>query len=277
MALLPFLPQCPADFKLIVRGLRRGRLVQFDKGDVGKLGNYVDAHAPDFADMSEALETLQREDRSYRDSLIDMTYHHVRLFGRKLRRSIMAGFRESWRVRNMTDERAASKLDRSGLLSALFLLLVLVPLATPALFIFAWPGRILWRYAVWALPLFAPFVRKLWGRSDLRRHYGRLLTSPRYLGRAFRGHVAERLIVWVRAGRVSDPRALALSGAPWRYFLHVPLSVLPAGLHRFLTDKAVFKDRLARSSSAPSSSTSSRRAREVAHATWSPRARGTAC
>jgi hypothetical protein len=246
MALLPFLPECPADIKLIVRGLRRGRLVQFDKGDVGKLGDYVEAHASDFADMREALETLRSEDGAYRDSLVDVTFHHVRLFGTKLRRSIMAGFRESWRVRNMTDERAASRLDRSGFLSALFVLMVLVPLATPALFIFAWPGRILWRYAVWALPLFAPLVRKLWGRADLRRHYGRLLTSPRYLGQAIRGHIAERLIVWVRAGRVSDPRALALSGAPWRYFLHVPLSLLPAGLHRFLTDKRVFKASLAR-------------------------------
>jgi hypothetical protein len=245
MALLPFLPECPADIKLILRGFRRGRLVQFDKGDIDKLEAYVNAHSARFADMREALGTLKREDRSYRDSLVDLAYHHVRLFGAKLRRSIMAGFRESWRVRKTTDAKASARLEKSGLLSALFLLVGLVPVATPALLIFAWPGRMWGRYALWLLPLFAPLARKLWGRADLRRHYARLLTSPRYLGRAVRGHIAERLIRWVHAGRVSDERALGLAGAPWRYFLHLPLSFLPAGLHRFLTDKAVFKARLA--------------------------------
>jgi hypothetical protein len=246
MALLPFLPECPADVKLILRGFRRGRLVQFDKGDVRKLEKYVVAHASDFGDMREALETLKREDRAYRDSLVDVTYHHVRLFGAKLRRSIMAGFRESWRVRNMTDERAAARLDKSGALSLLFLLLGLAPLATPALLLLAWPGRIWWQYLVWALPLFVPFVRRLWGRADLRRHYGRLLSSPRYFGCSVRAHIAEALIRWVRSGRVSEPRAVLIAAGPWRYFIHLPLSVLPAGLHRFLTDKDVFKASLAR-------------------------------
>lgn len=245
MALLPFLPECPVDVKLIFRGFARGRFVQFDKGDVDKLAAYVGVHSPDFTDMRAALEELKREDAAYRDSLIDITYHHIRLLGAKLRRSVMAGFRESWHVRNMTDDRTAARLERSGLLSALFLLLGLVPLATPALLIFSWPGRTWWRYAVWALPLLAPFIRKLWGRADLRRHYRRLLSSRDYLGRAIRGHIDERLIRWVHAGRVSEARALLLAQKPWRYFLHLPLSVLPAGLHRFLTDKDVFKASLA--------------------------------
>ncbi|HYA48865.1 MAG TPA: hypothetical protein VEG35_04115, partial [Burkholderiales bacterium] len=245
MTLLPVLPECPADVKLILRGLGRGRLVQFDKGDIRKLEAYVEAHGPDFADMREALAALKREDKAYRDSLIDITYHHVRLAGTKLRRTVMAGFREGWRVRNMTDARTSDRLERSGLLSFLYLLLALAPLATPALLVFAWPGRN-WRlYPLWALPLLAPFLRRLWGRADLRRHYGRLLSSPGYFARSVRAHVAESLIGWVRSGRVSEARALRLAGAPAPYFLHLPLSVLPAGLHRFLTDKAAFKAGLA--------------------------------
>ena len=49
MALLPFLPECPVDLKLILRGFGRGRLVQFDKGDVRRLASYVNEHQPDFA------------------------------------------------------------------------------------------------------------------------------------------------------------------------------------------------------------------------------------
>jgi len=240
MALMVFLPQCPVDFKLISRGLRRGRLVQFDKGDVAKLEAYVEDRAVDFGDMREALAELKREDAAYRASLIDIAYHHLRLFGTKPRRAVMDGFRESWRVRNMTDDRSAARLENSGLLSLLFLLLGLTPLATPALLVFAWPGRAWALYPLWALPLLGPPVRRLWGRGDLRRHYGRMLALPGYLRRAVRAHIAESLIRWVRAGRVSEARALLLSGGSGRYFLHLPLSVLPAGLHRFLTDRVVF-------------------------------------
>ena len=246
MALLPFLPECPADVKLIFRGIRRGRLVQFDKGDVRKLETYVEAHGQGFADMQEALAALKREEGAYRDSLFDITYHHVRLFGAKLRRAVMAGFRESWRVRNMTDDSAAARLEKSGVLSLLFLFLGLAPLATPALLLFAWPGRTWWQYPIWALPLLVPFIRRLTGRADLRRHYGRMLRSPSYFLRAVRARIDEAIIRWVRSGRVSGARALLVAAGPWRYFFHLPLSVLPAGLHRFLTDKAVFKAGLAR-------------------------------
>jgi len=246
MALMPFLPQCPADIKLIFQGLGRGRLVQFDKGAVEKLEAYVGAHPTAFGGLKSALEELKREDGAYRDSLIDITFHHVKLIGAKLRRAVMAGFRESWRVRNMTDERTAARFDRSGLLSFVFWLWPLLVLASPLLFIFDWPGRIWWKYPVWLLPLvLVPFSRKLWGRADLRRHYGRMLTSLGYFLRASRARIAEALIRWVRAGRVAEERALRIARAPWRYYLHLPFSVLPAGLHRFLTDGAYFKERLA--------------------------------
>ena len=246
MALLPFLPQCPADVKLIVRGLARGRLVQFDKGDLGRLGAYVEGRGPDFAHLRPALGDLGREDRAYRDSLVDVTYHHLRLFGRKLRRAVMNGFRESWRVRQVTDDRTSARLERSGLLSLLFLLLPFLSLAAPLLFVFAWPGRTWWKYPAWLLPLvLAPVLRRFWGRADLRRHYGKMLVSPGYFLRAGRARVAEAQIRWLRAGRVSEDRALKLSGAPWRYYLHLPFSLLPPGLHRLLTDRAFFKERLA--------------------------------
>ena len=246
MTLLPFLPQCPADFRLIVRGIRRGRLVQFDKGDIGRLEAYIERHRPEFADLRPALEELRQEDKAYRDSLIDLTHHHVRLAGARLRRSIMAGFRESWRVRHLTDEGAAAQLAKSGVLSFLFLLLGLAPLATPALLLLAWPGETWWKYPLWALPLLAPFFRRLWGRADLRCHYRRILTSPSYMLRSIRAHIAESLVGWVRSGRVSESRAILIAGRPWRYFVHLPSSVLPAGVHRFLTDRAVFKASLFR-------------------------------
>jgi hypothetical protein len=244
MTLTAVTPQCPADIKLVFQGLGRGRLVQFDKGDIGKLENYVAEHPREFADMGSGLDELKRQDKSYRDSLIDFTYHHIRLFGGKLRHSIMNGFRESWRIRNMTDARTAAKLERSGILSLIFLLFPFLPLATVGLFVFAFPGPVWWKVLLWLAPLLAPFVRKLWGRADYRRHYGKMLTSFSYFLRALHAHIAEALIRWHRAGRVSETRALKIAGAPWRYCLHVPLSILPPGLHRFLTDRAYLRQRL---------------------------------
>ncbi len=45
LALLPFLPMCPADFKLIFQGIGRGSLVQFDRGNMDRLQSFVNEHS----------------------------------------------------------------------------------------------------------------------------------------------------------------------------------------------------------------------------------------
>jgi hypothetical protein len=245
MALLPFLPQCPADFKLIARGIRRGSLVQFDRGSVPRLEAYVAARPDLFGDMSGALEELRRADQAYRDSLPDVAHHHIKLITKpRLWTAIHDAWVRSWEIRNMADAEAAGPLRRSRFAAILFVLLGLLPLLTPLLFLLSFPGRSAGIWLLWLLPLFGPFIRKLWGRHDLRRHYAALFTKAGYIGRAFRGHVSEALIGWYRSGRVSERRALAIAGKPWLYILNRPLAFLPPGLHRFLTDGRYFRERL---------------------------------
>ncbi|HUT07790.1 MAG TPA: hypothetical protein VMY15_03000, partial [Candidatus Latescibacteria bacterium] len=245
MALLPFLPQCPADFKLIARGAARGSLVQFDRGDIRKLESYVATHGPAFADMPGALGDLKKADQAYRNSLPDVAHHHIRLFTQpRLWTSIHAAWVRGWEIRRMADPEAAGRLRKSRFAALLFLLFGLLPVLTPALFLLKFPGRAVGLWLLWLVPLLGPFVRKLWGKRDYRRHVVALLTKAGYLGRAFRGHVAEALIGWHRSGRVSEKRAQAIARKPGLYLLNLPLSALPSGLHRFLTDKAFFKQRL---------------------------------
>lgn len=245
MTLLPFLPQCPADFKLIARGAARGSLVQFDRGDLRALEAHVSARAAVFADMTGALEELKKADQAYRDSLPDIAHHHIQLITRpRLWTAIHRAWVRGWEIRRMAGPEAAGRLRKSRFAALLFLLLGLLPVLTPALFLLKFPGRTVGLWLLWLAPLLGPFVRKLWGRRDYRRHTGALLTKAGYLGRAFRGHVAEALIGWHRSGRVSDRRARAIARKPGLYLLNLPLSALPAGLHRFLTDKAFFKQRL---------------------------------
>ncbi len=245
MALLPFLPQCPADFKLIVKGIGRGSLVQFDRGDLRKLEEYAASRPAAFGDMAGALEELKKADQAYRDSLPDIAHHHVRLFTRpRLWTAIHRAWARGWEIRRMADERTSALLGRNRVAALLFLLLGLLPVLTPVLFLVRFPGRSAGLWLLWLAPLLGPFIRKLWGRADVRRHAAAVLTKAGYLRRAFRGHVAEALVGWHRSGRVSETRALAIAERPWLYVAHRPLAFLPPGFHRFLTDKAAFKERL---------------------------------
>ncbi len=221
LALLPFLPMSPGDFKLIAKGLMRGSLVQFDRGDVRKLEAFVRDHGNEFADMGRMLEELKSSEKIYRNSLPDITHHHVRLlYSGRLWATILDSAVTGWKVRNLVDEDSQRRLRSSRILTLVFLL-------------------------VGVIPLLGKFIRRIWARPDWRRHYAKMLTSWGYLRRAVRARIAEKVIVWHRAGRLDAERALKVAGSLRRFLCNLPLSVLPAGLHRFLTDLKFAKQRLA--------------------------------
>ncbi len=220
LALLPFLPMSPGDFKLIAKGIRRGSVVQFDRGDVSKLESFVKAHSDEFADMRGMLEELKADEQAYRDSLVDVTHNHTRLlYSRKLWSGILDSAVTGWCVRNLLDEEHEQKLRKSKALTLLF-------------------------FTIGIVPLLGCFIRRIWGRADWRKHYREILTSTDYFWRAIKAKIAEKVIVWHRAGRVSPERALKLQEHIEKFICHLPLSILPAGLHRFLTDRVFFRDKL---------------------------------
>ena len=220
LALLPVLPMSPGDFKLIAGGLRRGSIVQFDRGDMGKLEAFVEAHSDRFSDMRQMLVELKEAERIYRRSVPDMTYHHLRLFfSRRLWSSILDSAITGWKVRNLVDEHAHERLKGSRALTWTFLVLGLFPVI----------GR---------------FFRKVWGRPDWRKHYRGLLTSWGYFHRALRGKAAEKVTSWHRSGRLDSERALGVARHVWSLSFHLPVSILPAGFHRFVTDWEYAKQRM---------------------------------
>ncbi|MBA7677000.1 hypothetical protein ES703_85248 [subsurface metagenome] len=220
LALLPFLPMSPGDFKLIVKGLMRGSVVQFDRGNITKLEAFVRAHGDEFADMEQTLEDLKTAEQVYRDSVPDVTHNHIHLVhSRKLWVTMLDSAMTGWKVRNLVDERCERKLRESRVLTILF-------------------------FVIGAIPFLGKFVRRIWGRDDWRKHYTSMLTSWDYFKRAVYARLAEKVVVWHRAGRLDESRAMKVGGSAWRFLCHLPLSVLPAKLHRFLTDRAFFKDKL---------------------------------
>jgi hypothetical protein len=221
LALLPFLPMSPGDVKLIFQGLGRGSLVQFDRGSLGQLDQFVAAHHAQFADMQESLAELKVAERVYRDSVPDITHNHVRLlYSGRLWGTMLDSAVTGWKVRNLVDERCEKSLRKSRLFTLVFLLVGCVPFL----------GKVL---------------RRAIGRPDWREHYARLLTNFGYVRRSFRAKVAEKSVEWHRKGRIDAERAVKLADQPWRFLGHWPLSILPAGLHRSLTDWQYAWNRLA--------------------------------
>jgi len=219
LALLPFLPMSPGDFKLIIKGLLRGSLVQFDRGSPRKLERFVQEYSDEFSDMTAMLDELKAAERVYRDSVPDITHNHIRLlFSRRLWSTMLNSAVTGWRVRNLIDDKHKRKLHKSKLLTLVFSIIGLIP-------------------------FLGGFLQRLWGRANWRRHYAAMLTGG-YLRRALRAGIAEKVILWHRAGRLSGDMALKTAAKPWLFWCHWPLSILPAGLHRFLTDRRFRKEKL---------------------------------
>lgn len=220
LALLPFLPMSPGDFKLIGQGLMRGSLAQFDRGDLNALEQFVSVHEDEFSDMHHALEDLRESERAYRDSLPDITRNHVRLIvSSRLWATVLKGAVTGWRVRNLIDASFQERLLKSRALTVLFLVIGLIP-------------------------FFGRVFRRAWGRDDWRRHYAGMVSSGRYLNRAVRARVIEFLMGWQRSGRIDGERALGIARNPWTFSCHLPFALLPARFHRFLTDWQYARERI---------------------------------
>ncbi|MBD3418725.1 MAG: hypothetical protein GF398_01280 [Chitinivibrionales bacterium] len=220
LALLPFLPMSPGDVVLILKGLVRGSLVQFDRGNLKKLESYLTRHEEKFADLKPQLEQLKQAEDVYRNSIPDITHNHIRLLGSaKLWSTMTQSAVTGWKVRNHIDAKHETAFRTSSISTILF-------------------------YWIGIIPLLGPVLRKAWGHAAWRTHYAKLIASPAYFGRAVKAIMAEKVLSWHRAGRVSEAKAKRLAQSLPRFALHVPISILPPGLHKFITDGDCFKERL---------------------------------
>ena len=215
LALLPFLPMSPADFRLIIRGLLRGRLVQFDRGDLDQLESFMDEQRETFEDLRPALEELKQADPEYRASLPDLTHHGFRLlFDRGLRQNVKSGLVQGWQVRGLVDETRGNRLRKSFFGFGFFLIAGVIPVL----------GR---------------FFRRFWGNPAYRRHVVCFWTNFGYMGRTIRAHQGQRLLEWYRSGRTDEDGVdffLARPDVYWILRVFPGLLPLPAKWHRFLVD-----------------------------------------
>ncbi len=213
LALLPFVPMSPGDFKLISDGFGRGNAVQFDRGDLDKLEGFIYEHRKEFADLQPALDELKEAEKVYRASLPDISHHGTRVFyDDELRPRVVNGLVEGYRCNDIIDEEFGHKLRSSGFRFALF-------------------------YLLGAIPILGTLLRKFWGNGRLRAHIGLMLRSWTHLTASFRARMSETLIKWHRVGRVSESRVLGLLDKPWWFVpQRYTLGFLPAKWHRCIAE-----------------------------------------
>ncbi len=220
LVLLPFFPMSPVDIKLILQGLWRRSLVQFDRGDISKLEGFIKSHQDSFADCQSLLCELKRSEAIYRNSVPDITHHRFRLlYSRKLWSTIFSSAITGWRIRNLIDGGYEPKLRDSRYRTIGFFILGLIP-------------------------FLGGLIRKWMGNGDWKQHSKKLISSWSYFKKALRGKCIEKTINWHRKGRLNEFRTMRISESLGRFSFHLVLSLLPVGLHRFLSDKGFARERL---------------------------------
>jgi len=213
LALLPFLPMSPADFKLIIKGLFRGNLVQFDRANYKKLDEFINKNEHEFTDLKPVIEELKVRDPEYRESLPDITHQGFKLlYKKKLRKSVREGIIKGWKCKGLVDKKHSKSFSSSVFKFTLFYILGLIPFL----------GR---------------FVRRLWGNDNYSQHIKSLFIIKGYFGRTLKAKQAHELIDWYRDGRVVEERVFGLLDKPfsfwWQKFF---IGWLPPKWFRFLTD-----------------------------------------
>ena len=257
LALLPFLPMSPGDFPLIVKGLSRGSLVQFDRGNLPALERCIETHRETFADMGPALEELKTAEEIYRNSVPDITHNHVRLlYSSKLWSTMIDSAITVANVRGTTDDEFTASLRRNRFKALVFAATGMIGTVcfggAIAAFIWAWcAGAMSWPLGIALVaiamtgPRFGRTLRAVWGNATYRKHCWSTVTSWSYALSAIKGKFLEKLISWHRDGRVSDEKAAALAGSPLGLAGHALLSFLPGFLHLGLTAWRCMRDKLA--------------------------------
>ena len=220
LVLLPFLPMSPRDFGLILEGIGRLSLVQFDRCNFTSLRAFAETHEA-LRDCIPMIDRLQEYDTAYRRSMPDITHQgHRLLFDSSLRADVRQGLTDGHRARGTIDEACAARLAARPLRFLLFQLLGIVPVL----------GRML---------------RKLWGRPDYRVHARRMLGSRTYFMASCRARIWRRLIEWHRAGRTGEAETRRLADRPSSYWVQrLTLGFLPVFLHRWIAWPGYVRERI---------------------------------
>ncbi len=221
LVLLPFLPMSPADFRLILTGMARGSVVQFDRGDLRRLEKFIHRHRMQFKDLYPVFQELQKVEGVYRSSLPDITHHGFRILtDSSLGRQIISGTTEGLHRQELIDDACRQKVTASPLRFGLAVL-------------------------IGAVPVIGKFILRFAGNRRYASHVKACLFRYPYLQRCLKVKQAVILLEWQREKRACDERISHLMKQPIRFWIQRFLfGWLPPKWHRFLTEPWYTWDRI---------------------------------
>ncbi|MBN2030559.1 hypothetical protein JW824_09970 [bacterium] len=213
LVLLPFLPMSPADFRLILAGMARGSVVQFDRGDLRRLEKYIRRHRTQFKDLFPVFQELRNVEEIYRSSLPDITHHGIRILTDSiLGRRVIAGTVEGLYRQELIDDACRQRIT-----------------ASPLRFGFAG--------LVSVIPLIGKFLLRLVGNRRYVSHVKSCLFHRKYLYRYLKVKQAGILLEWQRSDRACSKRIYNLLKCPLRFWIQdILFGWLPPKWHRFLAE-----------------------------------------
>lgn len=209
LVVLAPLPFSPGDVSRIWRMLKTGERTSFDKADLNKLDAYLQLHPDQFADLSETVARLTESDHQYRDALPGP-------FAISLITAVDPEVRKSKRGfigQTLFD------LKKIGALEAIDT--------------FQSTRQAVLQQALDNIPLIGSPLLKLLFNPDYRSHLKALLFNRDYRHQINNEDVTN----WQNEGRVNEHHADWLKNHDFMTFVEKPLSILPTGAHRFLTDR----------------------------------------
>jgi hypothetical protein len=210
-----FMPISPAHARIILHGLRRGRLTHYDETDLGQLNKFLDTQPAAADEFAGLVSRLQQDEDAYRGSLPDLWHTRTRLLRD-------AAFRARVRTALLGD------WIRTGLASTE----TSVALACRPVVFFG-----LWLLSL--IPVLGSFLLRLVANSRYRSHLGRLWSSPAYRRLALSAWRERDLPIWTADGRIPSGREVGLAKSTAAYQAEKYLfSWLPSTAHRFLIDPA---------------------------------------
>ncbi|MBT3168845.1 MAG: hypothetical protein HN952_06635 [Candidatus Cloacimonetes bacterium] len=220
LALLPFLPMSPADFKLILKGILRLSFVQFDRGNLKTLKKFIERYPSEFEDMKNKFEELRKMEDIYRNSMPDISHNYFRgLYSKNLWHHLLSSAKIGWQIRNLISPNFKTKLDKNKFFTFI-------------LFIISF------------IPFLGKYIIKFLGNSDWRKHYLKIIYNWKYLAKSFKAIAAEKAIIWLQNERIEADNALKIVNSNFTFLRYFIFSFLPIGLHKFLTNSNYFKEKL---------------------------------
>lgn len=210
-----FLPLSPIHAQRIVHGLRQGRFVLYDEGDLPRLKAYLRSH-PELRteEIERWLRALEDDQRLYREGLPDLWHSFEAVIQDRDRRAALRRTAAArWLRREDISAETAERLERSQGLFIRLLVLRGIPLA----------GR---------------FLLRLAGNAAYRGHLIGLLQRS-YRQELWDALLIRDLLEWLAVEAITPCHAERLSMSFPAYLRHkLLLSWTPAWVQRLATDPA---------------------------------------